>query len=85
MTEPKGIKPFPEHHVWIPTKDGKFSHRPVTKDDKQRRGMVLQLITHPHFPRGTPQKRIDELMVGVNEEKAQILLDLDQMRWPCHE
>jgi hypothetical protein len=63
------IKPFPKDHVWIPTGDGKFSHRPVNANDKERRSMVLQLLS-PHYDA---------------DEKEQVRQDLEQLPWPCHE
>ena len=35
---------FPKEHVWIPTKDGKFAHRPLTENDKDRRSCLLSLF-----------------------------------------
>ena len=85
MPREQRIEPFPKTHVWIPTEDGKFTHRPVTKGDKERRGLVLQLLTHPHFPRGTSDRVIADVMVHVREEKEQIRQDLENFKWPCHE
>ncbi len=75
-----GINLFPKEHVWIPigvkkaSWDDKrlrmdYTHRPVTNEDKQRRELVLQLLS-----RDTPA-----------DAKTQIQEALNQMRWPCHE
>ncbi len=74
------FKMFPEDHVWIPTHDGLFSHRPVTKEDKQRRALVTELLTRPVLDKG--KRLTKEMEKEIAERKAQIRADLEQLPAP---
>lgn len=75
-----GINIFPKEHVWIAAgvKESSWSsdklkmnyvHRPVNEEDKQRRALILELLS-----RDTPA-----------DAKAQIRDALALMPWPCNE
>ncbi len=73
---------FPKERVWIPSPDGsgKFYQRSVQEDDKNRRSLVMQLLSRPILPRGARLSREQE--VELMAERVEIRKELDKLPKP---